>query len=192
VLATTITGVSSTLLFAPNLFAIPLCTWLSNYFGKRTMLYLTVLSGIIGSLSMYVFVTPAHPWLQIIPSLLIGPIGIGLWLVVPSMQADIADYDELMTGQRREGSFSAVFSWTVKATNALTSGVGGVLLLLIGFNIKHGGEQEPHVLAHLKLVSIWIPIAFLILSLFAIRRYDLTRERMLDIRRQLESRRGTV
>ena len=108
------------------------------------------------------------------------------------MQADIADYDELMTGQRREGSFSAVFSWIVKATNALTSGVGGVLLLMIGFNIKNGGDQAPLVLAHLKLVSIWIPVAFLILSLFAIRRYDLTRERMLDIRRQLESRRGTV
>jgi glycoside/pentoside/hexuronide:cation symporter, GPH family len=192
VLATTITGVSSTLLFAPNLFAIPFCTWLSNKFGKGMLLYLTVVCGIAGSLSMIVLVTPAHPWLQIIPSLLIGPIGIGLWLVVPSMQADIADYDELMTGQRREGSFSAVFSWIVKATTALTSGVGGVVLLMIGFDIKHGGDQASHVLNNLKLVSIWTPIAFLLLSLFAISRYNLSRERMLDIRGQLESRRGIV
>lgn len=180
------------MLFAPNLFAIPLCAWIATRWDKKSLLYITVLSAVAGSLSVYFCVTPANPWLQLIPPLFIGPIGMGLWLVVPSMQADVADYDELVTGKRREGSFAAVFSWTFKASIALASGLSGVVLVLTGFEIGRGAEQAPHVLTNLKFFYILIPIGFLLLCLFAISRYDLTRERMAEIRRQLESRRGVI
>lgn len=192
VLATTISGVIGTVLFAPNLLSIPLCTWIANRWDKRTLLYVTVVSGILGSLSVYLFVTPVNPWLQLIPALLTGPIGIGLWLVVPSMQADVADYDELMTGIRREGSFSAVFSWTFKASSALTGGLSGIILVWTGFAIHQGADQAPHVLTNLKLFYIWIPIVFLVFCLFAINRYPLTRLRMAEIRSELERRRGAI
>ena len=181
-----------TVLFAPNLVSIPVCTWIANRWDKRILLYVTVVSGILGSLSVYLFVTPANPWLQLIPALLTGPIGIGLWLVVPSMQADVADYDELVTGKRREGSFSAVFSWTFKASSALTGGLSGIILVWTGFAIHRGAEQAPHVLANLKLFYIWIPITFLVLCLFAISRYPLTREKMAEIRSELEKRREAI
>jgi len=190
--AATISGVIGTMLFAPNLLAIPVCTWIANRWDKRTLLYVTVVSGMLGSLSVYFFVTPANPWLQVIPALLTGPIGIGLWLVVPSMQADVADYDELMTGKRREGSFSAVFSWTFKASSALTGGLSGIILVMTGFHIEQGASQNPIVLENLKLLYIGIPILFLIFCLFAISHYNLTRERMQEIRAELEARRGVI
>jgi GPH family glycoside/pentoside/hexuronide:cation symporter len=192
VLATTISGVVSTLLFAPNLVAIPLCTWIANRWDKQTLLYITIASGILGSLTMYVLVTPQHPWLQIFPALLIGPLSAGLWLVVPSMQADVADYDELMTGQRREGSYTATYSWTLKVSTALSAGIGGFILVWTGFDISRGSGQAPHVLLNIKLLSIWVPIVFLLLSVFAVSRYELTRERMAEIRATLEARRGAV
>ncbi len=192
VLATTIAGVSSTLLFAPNLLAIPICTWLTARFGKKRMLYIIVTSGIVGILSMSVLITPSHPWLQVIPSLLISPIGAGLWLIVPSMLADVADYDESITRQRREGSFSAVFSWTSKASVALAGGLGGVLLITTGFDVSHGANQAPHVLSNLKEFYMGIPMGFLIICLVAINRYELTHARMLEIRGELEARRGVV
>ncbi|MFA7345398.1 MAG: MFS transporter [Terrimicrobiaceae bacterium] len=190
--ATTISGVIGTVLFAPNLFSIPLCTWIANRWDKRTLLYVTVISGILGSLSVSIFVTPANPWLQLIPPLMTGPIGIGLWLVVPSMQADVADFDELTTGIRREGSFSAVFSWTLKASSAITGGISGMLLVWAGFVVHRGAEQSPHVMANLKLFYIGIPMVFLVLCLFAISRYPLTRERVREIRSELEKRRGAI
>ena len=192
VLAAKIQGVTTAVLFAPNLFAVPLCTWLANRFGKQFLLYLTVISGIIGSLSIYVFFTPEHPWLQIIPAILIGPISIGLWLVAPAMQADVVDYDELATGQRREGSFAAIFSWSLKASGAITSGLSGVVLAWTGFSVELSAMQPPHVLENLRLCYIWIPVVFLIFTCFAISRYDLTRSRMSDIRAELERRRGIV
>jgi GPH family glycoside/pentoside/hexuronide:cation symporter len=191
-LATTISGVIATVLFAPNLVAIPICTWIAARWDKQTLLYVIALSGIAGSLSGYVLITPAHPWLQVIPSILMGPLGLGLWLVVPSMQADVADYDEMMGGSRREGSFSAVFSWTFKAAAALTGALSGILLTLTGFRIEAGAAQSPQVLENLKLCYIWLPVIFLLICLFAISRYPLTRSRMRDIRARLEERRGMI
>jgi GPH family glycoside/pentoside/hexuronide:cation symporter len=191
-LATKIAGVASTFLFVPNLFAIPICTWIANRWDKGVLLYVTIASGILGSLSMYFLVTPLHPWLQVFPSLLIGPLGIGLWLVVPSMQADVVDYDELMTGQRREGSFSATYSWTLKASTALSGGISGLVLVWTGFDISHGAIQPVEVLLKIKFLSIWIPVVFLVMSIFAVSRYKLTRKRMAEIRIILENRRGVI
>jgi GPH family glycoside/pentoside/hexuronide:cation symporter len=191
-LATKISGVIAMVLFVPSVLAIPFCTWVSNRWGKQTLLLTIIACGITGCLSMYIFVTPAHPWLQIIPALLSGPITVGIWLVVPSMQADVADYDELTTGKRREGSFSAVFSWTFKASMALAGGLGGAVLALTGFEISKGAQQAPNVLSNLKLFSIWIPITFLCFCFFAISRYSLSKERMHEIRKELELRRGVI
>jgi glycoside/pentoside/hexuronide:cation symporter, GPH family len=111
---------------------------------------------------------------------------------VPSMQADVADYDELTTGKRREGSFSAVFSWTFKASMALAGGLGGIVLALTGFEIGKGAQQASHVLSNLKLFSIWIPITFLCFCFVAVSRYTLNKERMHEIRNALELRRGVI
>ena len=191
-LATIISGGVATALFAPNLLAIPVCTWIANRWDKRTLLYATATSALIGTLSVSFFFTPDHPWLQVIPSLLAGPLGLGLWLVIPSMQADVADYDEWVGGIRREGSFSAVFSWVFKATAALTGAVSGILLTLTGFDVKAGPAQSSHTLEHLRLIYIWLPAVFMVICLFAVSRYPLTRRRMEEIRADLEARRGAV
>ena len=191
-LATEIQGVKSTLLFLPNLLTIPFCTWLTARYGKKFLLYLTAASGLLGNISIYFLYTPAHPWLQILPALLLAPMSQGPWLILPAMQADVADYDELFTSQRREGSFSAIFSWTLKAQGTVVNGLSGLVLIWTGFAIANGPHQSQAVLDHLKNYYIWIPVASLLLYLFAISRYELTRGRMQEIRRELEQRRGVI
>ena len=173
-LAGKIQGVISLLLFAPNMISIPLCTRLVARYGKRMLLYLTVGSGVVGNLLIYVCYTPAHPWLQVIPALLIGPIGLGAWLIAPSMLADVVDYSELAQGLRREGSFTAVYFWMTKVSATITAGAGGLLLVASGFDIAHGAHQPEHVLNTLRLLYIWIPIAFMVICAVAIHYYDLT------------------
>jgi GPH family glycoside/pentoside/hexuronide:cation symporter len=191
-LATEIQGVKSTLLFLPNLLTIPLCTWLTAKYGKKFLLYVTAASGLLGNISIYFFYTPSHPWLQILPALLLAPMGQGPWLILPAMQADVADYDELFTGQRREGSFSAIFSWTLKAQGTIVNGLSGLVLVWTGFAIEKGPHQPLYVLDNLKSYYIWIPVISLILYIFAISRYELTRGRMNEIRKELELRRGEI
>jgi len=190
--AAQIQGVKATMLVVPNILVIPFCAWLARRFGKRALLYGVFLLGIIGNLSIYIFYIPSNPWLQVIPPLIIGPSGIGLWLIVPSMYADIADYDELATGMRREGSIMAVASWLSKIVGTATIGISGLLLVWTGFDIAHGAAQPDYVLRNLKIFYIWIPVGFLVAGLFAIRAYDLTHKRMLEIRAELEARRGVI
>ena len=191
-LAAEIQGVKSTLLFLPNLLTIPFCTWLTSKYGKKFLLYVTAASGLAGNLSILVFYTPTHPWLQIIPALLLAPMSQGPWLILPAMQADVADYDELFTQQRREGSFSAIFSWTLKAMGTIVNGLSGLVLVWTGFAIANGAHQPQSVLDNLRYYYVWIPVVFLLLYVYAISRYELTRERMREIRAELESRRGVI
>ncbi|WP_043589239.1 MFS transporter [Geminisphaera colitermitum] len=191
-LAAKMQGLKSTAVFLPGILAIPFCTWLSSRYGKRFLLYLTGGVAITGYLSIYIFYTPAHPWMQVFSGLLIGPLATGLWLVAPSMQADIVDYDELATGKRREGSFSAVFSWVFKASTAATTGLSGVVLVWTGYKAVYGSAQPAGVAESLRDFYIWIPVGFIALSLFAVSRYKLTRERMIEIRAELEARRGVI
>lgn len=191
-LAVKIQGVKSTAVLVPSILAVPFCTWLASRFGKHVILYATGICSIVGYLSIYLFFTPEHPWLQIISSLLVGPLSVGVWLVAPSMQADIVDYDELQTGQRREGSFASVFSWCLKAGGTITVGLSGLILVWTGYDVNYGCNQPDHVLENLRNFYIWIPVCFIALSLLAVSKYELSRKRMESIRSELEARRGVI
>jgi GPH family glycoside/pentoside/hexuronide:cation symporter len=191
-LATKIEWFRQAMLVAPNLLGVPLCTWLATRYGKHILLYIIAFSGILHYLSVYIFFTPDHPWMLVLPFLLLSPIGSGIWLIAPAMQADIVDYDEWKNGVRREGSFAAVFSWTCKMTNTLAASLGGFLLAWTGYNAKLGALQPAQVLENLKTAYIWIPIGLLLLNLFFISKYPLTRKRMAEIRKDLEARRGAL
>ena len=51
----------------------------------------------------------------------------GLFTLMPSLVADVVDYDELQTRARREGMFGSIFWWVVKLGQALAIAAGGFL-----------------------------------------------------------------
>lgn len=191
-LAAKVQGVIQTALFIPGIILIPFCLWFSNRYGKRMLLYLVVGLAILGYLSIYIFMQPGHPWLQIIPALIISPVSVGLWMVVPSMQADVADLDELTSHARREGSFSSIFSWSSKMAWTVNTALSGFVLVWTGFDVENGAEQPPEVLQSMLHSYALIPVGFLIICLIAVSRYSLTHERMEEIRANLEARRGQI
>jgi len=131
----------------------------------------------IGSWWLY---NPNLPWLQPLASGSIAFIGAGFWTIYGSCGADVMDYDELQTGKRREGAFSACGSWINKFAMVLGIWASGFILSSTGFDVKLGGEQTPHA------------IFGLLLALVAFIRFPLSAERMADIRSQLEARRGKI
>jgi GPH family glycoside/pentoside/hexuronide:cation symporter len=101
------------------------------------------------------------------------------------------DHDELETGQRREGSFSACQSWMSKAGMALGGGASGWILQATGFNSQIGVQSDNVVLVMRVLMS-GVPVVGLVISLILILRLPLDQKIMSDIRTKLEARRGTV
>jgi GPH family glycoside/pentoside/hexuronide:cation symporter len=84
----------------------------------------------LATLSRGFLVTPTHPYWRIISAALIGTAVIGVWIILPSMQTDVIDYEELQTGCRGEGSYTAILGSIQK--------LGFALSLL-----AHGTNQKP-------------------------------------------------
>jgi Na+/melibiose symporter-like transporter len=107
-----------------------------------------------------------------------------------SMVADALDAQELNTGRRQEGVFSAALSFSGKATSGLGVLLGGLLLDYV-VSFPRGASPESVDPATIKLLGVIAGIALPLLFLFPfslISRYRITRETHAEIRRQLDER----
>ena len=136
--------------------------------------------------------TPNLPYLMLVNTAMIGVGYAGLWLMIPSMQVDVVDYDELDTGERREGSFASIFSWILKLSFCIGFLISGPLLEMTGFDAKLGGDQPEAVLTSMRMGYVAIPVTALFFALVFLKFFPINREKAADIREQLEARRGEV
>jgi len=107
-----------------------------------------------------------------------------------SMVADTLDAQELATGRRQEGVFSAALSFSGKATSGLGVLLGG---LLLDYVIRFPSGATPATVdsGTVALLGAIAGIALPLLLLFPfllILRYRITREAHAEIRRQLDER----
>jgi len=184
-----IAGITSSVMAVVGLFV---CGAISKKFGKRH----TITGALLFSVAMYMatwwLFSPRFPWLTPIIWGLVGGAGAtGIWMLFSSMQADVLDYDELESGKRREGAFGACSSWLIKAGLALGTGGTNMLLPLTGFDAKLTAQTH-HTVFAIRLLLMAVPVIGLLFAAAFITRYPLTHERMLEIREQLEARRGKV
>ena len=97
---------------------------------------------------------------------ILSGIGFGATLAIPSaIQADVIDYDELLTGERREGQYIGLWSIAKKLAAAFGVGAGLAVLGLAGYTPNV--EQSPQVQWTLRTLYALVPsicnvIAFLI------------------------------
>jgi glycoside/pentoside/hexuronide:cation symporter, GPH family len=164
---------------------------LSSAIGKQKTLLTTLTIGLVAFVSAWWCYTPAAPWLSNVATALNGFSATGLWVVLPSMQADVIDYDELHSGQRREGAYASTFSLFMKFGMVLSMVIGGPLLEMTGFDAKLPA-QTPNAILGIRALFVGIPVAALLIALVLVKFYPLGTERMMQIRRDLEARRGTV
>lgn len=171
---------------------IPLWTWICERFDKKWAMFIILISGFIGAGLNYVCFRPGMPYLQLIPvAFNAGVIG-AMWLIVPSMQADIVDYDEKKTHRRREGSINSIFSWFLKMAFTLSAGISGFIIDFTGFDVDLGSDQPENVLTRMLLFFVLIPLSFWGVAAYLIWRYPLNRATMHTIREELEARRGKM
>jgi GPH family glycoside/pentoside/hexuronide:cation symporter len=185
-------GWSSNAYLACGILGIIVANQLSRVVGKHKTLIAALFAGLIAFGSSWWLFTPENPWLSVICSGLNGFSATGLWVVLPSMSADVMDYDELQSSQRREGAYSATFSWVMKFGMMLSMLIGGPLLQATGFDAKLGGVQSDNAVLGIRILYAGIPVTALLIALVLIQFYPLSTERMREIRAELERRRGAV
>jgi glycoside/pentoside/hexuronide:cation symporter, GPH family len=175
-----------------GLSGIPFYTWIARRVGKKVAMMTVQASAIVVFISTWWLYDPTRPVLQIFATGLIAFTGAGFWTMYGSMTADVIDADELVTGKRREGAFSACGSWILKVGVALGNWASGEILNATGFDQALGGNQSSTAIFAIRFCFAAIPIAGMTFALLALTRFPLTPARMGEIRAALEARRGKV
>lgn len=172
-----------------TMLAVPVISLVSRRIGKKITLYITIGIAIIGSLLKWVCYTPDSPWLQLIPAMVMSGGLAATWTLINAMIPDVVDQNEVKTGARREGMFSAVYSWTYKTGLALALVVSGYVLSWSGFDVALGAHQLPEAIFNMRLYFTFIPVVTMAIALVLPYHYSITEKRAYELRAELADRR---
>ena len=116
----------------------------------------------------------------------------GFLLMGQSLLPDTIEYDFHLSGQRREGVFSSASSFVEKTSFTFAPLVVGILLSAMGYHESTGEvvqQSESAVRAVYIAVSV-IPSIAMAVSIPLLLTYDLTEDRLIELRRKSQSEPG--
>ena len=170
------------------LVSIPFITWVCRRYQKHNALRLALGMMATGCALNWFCYRPGHPNLQYILPFFFS-LGISsTYTVLATLMADVTDIDELNSGSRREGMFGAVMAWMSKGVGSIQALLAGALLAATGFDAQ-AVAQAPETILNMRLLNSFAAAGVLVLAMFLLHRYPLTRERMEEIKSELEARR---
>ncbi|NOY07808.1 MAG: MFS transporter [Spirochaetes bacterium] len=114
-------------------------------------------------------------------------IGISTAHVIPwSLIPECVDYDELKTGERREGVYTGFLTFLQKLASSFAILITGWILGISGYTA--GADQTAGTLWSIRLLLGLIPGIMLFVSIILAFFYPLTKKRFTEIRDELEKR----
>jgi GPH family glycoside/pentoside/hexuronide:cation symporter len=171
------------------ILSVPLVAWLGRKLGKHRAIMLCL--GVISFSAVLKFFTytPAAPWAQMITPLLHAP-GLAAYIIlINSMTADLVDYDEFCTGERREALLAAANHWLTKMGMSLSYIAAGLILSVTGFEATLGHQQPEGTVLWMRILFCAVPALGTGLALFILAGYPLTQQRVKEIQDTLIRRR---
>ena len=117
----------------------------------------------------------------------IAIIGIGIAGVIllpQTLYADVIDEDETITGVRREGMFSGIRAFIVKASVSLSYVTMAIVLQISGFQSGATTQTETALMGIRVLISI-IPAAFLFIGIVIYTQYPLKGDRLRKVKEEV-------
>lgn len=136
---------------------------LSKKFGKAEI---SVASNMVAGIVCFLlyFIRPQNVWVYVALQFLCW-FSLGIFsMVVWALITDVIDYSEIKNGIREDGSVYALYSFARKLGQALTSGLSGALLSMIGY--KKSTAFDKNVVEGIFDISTLLPaISFILLAL---------------------------
>jgi GPH family glycoside/pentoside/hexuronide:cation symporter len=173
--------------FGVSILAIPLWIRLGHHFEKKSLVSISM--AMVGSVfGLLAFVQPGQVAFAIGLGALAGLAIGGLDVLTPSIQADVIDYDELATGERKEGVYFAAWHFVAKTGMGISGAVVGFLLSASGF--VAGQAQSDDTLLAMRFMAAGIPVVCYATGLVVFLRFRMTRKEHAEIQAQLVERRS--
>ncbi len=169
-------------LLIAQVISLPVFQWMSKRTSKsRTYIIGAIVFCVVMATSF--FFTPDLPTPALyVFAILVGIGSGGVVIMIYAIFPDIPDVDELRSGERREGTYSALTTFTRKLSSALAVFAVAQVLRIAGYTppVEQAGKliesaQTPAFLNALRLAFVFIPIGFIAFGIFFAARFPLTR-----------------
>lgn len=168
----------------PQFIFTPFWIWVAKYTGKKRLWA----AGMWLSAATFIgyYFALEEPLLIWFLSFMLGLAG-GIGAVAaPSIKADIIDYDEYLTGERKEGTYLAVWNLVRKGSASLTALITGWVLQIVGFE-PNVPQSEDTQYALRALFSLLPAVCYVIGATLFIR-FSLNEKEHAAVRKQIEER----
>lgn len=168
----------------------PLATKLSAKYGKKELAIGSCLFGAVVYLICWVL-KPENPYTYVV-FYVVANIGVGFFnMVIWAMITDVIDDAEVKNGVREDGTIYSVYSFARKIGQALSSGMIGALLSVIGYSAATA--FNPEVVNGIFNMTCIIPaIGFVGIALVLMFLYTLSKNRVEANVLELKKRRGEI
>lgn len=168
----------------------PLATKLSAKYGKKELAIGSCLFGAVVYLICWVL-KPENTYTYVV-FYMVANIGVGFFnMVIWAMITDVIDDAEVKNGVREDGTIYSVYSFARKIGQALSSGMIGALLSVIGYSAATA--FNPEVVNGIFNMTCIIPaIGFVGIALVLMFLYPLSKNRVEANVLELKKRRGEI
>ncbi len=181
----TVIGYYMTLGIIGSFAIIPLVNFVGARIGKPRTLLLGQLLAVLVAISTWWLFSPSSKYLCVVVGIFYN-MALGTVLILyNSVIADICDVDEIKTGKRREGIYSAVGGFMFKLVFSASTLVTGYMLVFAGFDEKLGA-QPAGTLVNLRLVVMVFPAAMAAIAALLVYKFPLTEKRVAEYKAELD------
>jgi oligogalacturonide transporter len=174
-------------LVAVSIF-IPLCLRISAAPAYRIAVSFFAL-GIVGYFVLFMAMPAEIGLLLFIPTVLAGFGRGGLNYIPWNTYNYMADVDQIVTGQRREGIFAGVMTFVRKASQAGAVMLVGLLMQHAGF-VSGSKTQSPEVVHTIVMLMVVATLGILIAGVFVSLRFRLTKATHSVLMSEIEHMKG--
>lgn len=170
-----------------SLVSIPVWIWASKRFGKKSSwLFSIAVKSLLFASASTLGEGDFMPMFGI--ALLFGLMnGCGV-VVGPSLKADVVDWDEAETGERKEGSYFAFWNFVQKSAGGVAIWAVGIMLAVTNFT-PNVAQTEETISGMLMLGSV-APCVLHIVALSLIARFSLSEDEHSAARERAEARKA--
>jgi GPH family glycoside/pentoside/hexuronide:cation symporter len=176
------------MLLTIGIFLIP-AKLISDKINKGPAYALGLFIASVAIMTGFFFPRGATPLIYVVA--IVAGIGFSAQWVFPwSMLPDVVEYDEKMTGERREGIYFGLWAFLSKFTGALGVAVSGWALELFGYvpNV----EQTTRALFGIRFFFAIVPAVVILISLPFLIWYPITRKSHAALVKELADRKVAV
>lgn len=176
-------SLSGVAVMLPTLVMATVIGKLTEKFGRKELAIIGCVFGTVIYIGMYV--AKIENAFVFVLMYAVSYIGLAIFSLISwAMIGDVIDDTEVRTGVRSDGEIYSIYSFARKMGQAVSAGLTGVLLSLIGYQVASGDEiivQTAAVKDGIYALTCLVPaIGFIILALVLAFLYPLNKKRVAE------------